>query len=158
MLLNNYNLEEKNIILKKYLIFFEYFKKNWLDFNSNNIINSDNIFNFSFEKSNNTCEQFNRILNSFVGMKKPKVSFLFSILKVIIIQYYEKYLNGINNSVIINNNIIKMEEFIKESENFKNKNLIFLLNQEIELFINYSPIIVSQIHDEYDENNYNNDD
>ena len=89
-----------------------------------------------------------------MGQRKPKISFLVSILKIITKEYYEKFLMGINNSTLNNiNNNLKLINFTQENIKFKNKNLAFILSEDISLFLNYLPVIRSTIHEDFYYNN-----
>ena len=65
---------------------------------------------------------------------------------------------GINNSIVNNNlNSIKLNNFSEEALRFKEKNLIFILNEEILLFLNYNPVINTMVHEDFDDNNENSE-
>ena len=111
--------------------FFNYFEKNWLNYSQ--------TFNFqdfkiNFDKTNNTSEIFNKKLNSLVGIKNPKISYLVDVLLKLTINCYDNYC-----SILTKNKKVKFDESIEFQNNieiFKDLILILSLNNDIKLFLN----------------------
>ena len=101
--------------------FFNYFEKNWLNYSQ--------TFNFqdfkiNFDKTNNTSEIFNKKLNSLVGIKNPKISYLVDVLLKLTINCYDNYC-----SILTKNKKVKFDKSIEFQNNIEIfKDLILILS------------------------------
>ena len=80
LFINNMNeIEIESQHKKNYCSYFNYYEKCWITYEQNfNNLNEEkeSILN----RTNNTCESYHSHLNSIVGLKEPRISYLVQVL------------------------------------------------------------------------------
>ena len=71
---NLFDIEHSDKI--KYVSYLNFFEKYWLKYNQCIKYKDIKSIDFNWEKTNNPCETFHKILNSRIIIKNPRISFL----------------------------------------------------------------------------------
>ena len=93
------DLNDKN----KFVSFINYFEKNWLNFTHNskiiNLEKQETEIQMKWERTNNPCEIFNKLLNSRISLNKPRISYLTDHLFNIILSQYNECCNNLASPI-----------------------------------------------------------
>ena len=113
--------------IKNYVSFLNYFEKNWLKYEQK-FVESD--YKLKWEKTNNPCEIFNKLLNSKILIKSPRISYLIDQIFIIVKNKFQECCES-----LISPKKIKIEENNFEFELIKYKNMIieFIENKDIKI-------------------------